>query len=72
MEDENSEMANLCLDLKKQLSMVFGKPSSDIDISPRIILFFILILNVFMGLVSIPAVIKMGNWYTKTLKEVYY
>lgn len=65
-------MGNLCLDLRKQLSLVFGKPASDIDVSPRIILFIILILNIAMGLISIPAVIKMGNWYTKTLKEVYY
>lgn len=29
-------------------------------------------LNFFITLASIPSVVKFGNWYSKTLKEVYY
>lgn len=72
MEDSESEIGELCLDLKKHFSLVFGISASNIDISPKLVLAIVLILNVVMILVSIPSVIKMGNWYTKTLKEVYY
>jgi len=34
----------------------------------RNILIFVLIINVLLTLISIPAIIKFGNWYTKTLK----
>jgi hypothetical protein len=36
------------------------------------VLILILVINVIFTLITIPAVIKFGNWYTKTLKEVYY
>ena len=29
-------------------------------------------INFFVMLAVMPAVIKFGNWYAKTLKEVYY
>lgn len=29
-------------------------------------------MNGVLVLISIPAVIKFGNWYTKTLKQIYY
>lgn len=32
----------------------------------------VIVINVMLNLVTIPAVVKFGSWYTKTLKEVYY
>ena len=36
------------------------------------VLAVVLFLNFLIVLVMIPTVIKFGNWYTKTLKEIYY
>lgn len=62
----------MCLELRVHLSMVFGKEISDSWVNHQTMLATLLGLNVLIGLASIPSVIKMGNWYTKTLKEVYY
>jgi hypothetical protein len=34
----------------------------------KIVLILILVINLILTLIMIPAVIKFGNWYTKTLK----
>lgn len=36
------------------------------------IAFVILFINTLMLLAMIPSVIKFGNWYTTTMKEIYY
>ena len=33
---------------------------------------FVVFINFFITLAAIPSIVKFGNWYAKTLKEVYY
>lgn len=60
------------LDYKKLLTIIVGKDVPDNIFNVKTVLIIILIINVVLTLISIPAVIKFGNWYTKTLKEIYY
>ena len=65
-------MAEMCLDFRKHLSIIFGRNITDSLLSYGTLMGIILGINFLLCLAWIPAVIKMGNWYTKTLKEVYY
>ena len=69
---QDGMMAEMCLDFRKHLSIIFGRNITDSLLSYGTLMGIILGINVLLCLALIPAVIKMGNWYTKTLKEVYY
>lgn len=56
------------LDYQKLLRIIFGREINDKIFNTNLVLFCILAFNALLGLVCIPAVIKFGNWYTKTLK----
>jgi hypothetical protein len=41
-------------------------------ITPKALLYLVFIINFFLIIIAIPTIIKFGNWYAKTLKEIYY
>lgn len=69
---QDGRIKEVCSDFRKHLSLVFGRAITDDVLNSRTVLLLVLSLNVVVSLVLIPAVIKFGHWYTKTLQEVYY
>ena len=49
----------------RQIGIVVG---GTVKFDTKVVLAIVLSVNAVLTLVSIPAVIKFGNWYTKTLK----
>lgn len=68
----DQELEWAIVDYRKLISIVVGKEVSDSVFNVKSVLGVILVINGIFTLMSIPAVIKFGNWYTKTLKEIYY
>lgn len=64
----NNSLYERLLDYQKQLTIIFGKEIDSNFLGYNMTVLMILFFNVFLGLICIPAIIKFGNWYTKTLK----
>jgi hypothetical protein len=64
----SKELEWAIVDYRKQLSIIFGGYLFENSFNMRNIFAFILLINIVFTLISIPAVIKFGDWYTKTLK----
>jgi hypothetical protein len=41
-------------------------------ITYRLVLAVVFVINFFVIVAVLPSIIKFGNWYSKTLKEMYY
>ncbi len=52
-------------DYARHIGIVVG---GQVKFDTKVVLAVVLCINAILTLVSIPAVIKFGNWYTKTLK----
>lgn len=63
-------LASASQDYSKHLEIVLNKEIGFMN--EKVILGLVLMINFFVILLIIPSVIKFGNWYAKTLKEVYY
>ena len=65
-------------DYAKWLEIVLGiveSPSGNglnTQINQYTVLGLVVFINFFITLAAIPSIVKFGNWYSKTLKEVYY
>jgi hypothetical protein len=57
-------------DFTKHLEIIFNREIT--FITHKTILGFVFFINFFIVIAVIPSIIKFGNWYAKTLKEVYY
>jgi len=67
------------MDYSKHLEIIFGtfffisKGNTSINwINKYAVLGVVMFINFFITLAAIPSIVKFGNWYSKTLKEVYY
>jgi hypothetical protein len=63
-------ISRITRDYVKHLEIIFNRQMT--YITARSVMGVVLVFNFFVTLAVIPAVIKFGNWYTKTLKELYY
>lgn len=57
-------------DYSKHLKIVFNKEFT--FISDKLVLGLVCFVNFFIVIAVIPSIIKFGNWYAKTLKELYH
>jgi hypothetical protein len=58
-------------DLAKYIEIIMGNNSIGF-LNRHSVMLLVAFINFFITLAAIPTVVKFGNWYTKTLKEVYY
>jgi hypothetical protein len=65
-------------DYAKRLEIFLGIAESSTgnglssQINQYTVLGLVVFMNFFITLAAIPSIVKFGNWYSKTLKEVYY
>ena len=57
-------------DYRKHLEIIFNRKFPIIN--DKFMLGCIFFINFFVIVAILPAIIKFGNWYGKTLKELYY
>lgn len=66
----DQDIKQVAHDYVKHLEIIFNRKLD--FITYRSLLGLVFLINFFIIIAIIPAVIKFGNWYTKTLKEVYH
>lgn len=57
-------------DYVKHLEIIFNRELT--FLTHRSLLVLVFVINFFIVIAATPAVLKFGNWYSKTLKEMYY
>ena len=66
----DQKLKEIVYDYTRHLEMIFNKEVT--FITYKTVLAVVLVFNFFIIIATMPAIIKFGNWYTKTLKELYY